>query len=494
MSTRTPPAPLPRTSTGSTDLGYRLPVRRRTLARRILHLRQAASLAPSWPLVALFGCYPLWWALGLGSFAFVILAIPMALRLGRMRSIKLPPGFALWVVFLLWAIAGILMLGMNPPDTVSEPATGRILGYVMRTAQYLAATVIFLYIGNLTREQLSRERLARLLGWFCVTIVAGGLLGLLAPGLEFTSPVEALLPQSISGHGYLHTLVHPASAQVMEVLGYTSPRPQAPFEYTNTWGQMLGVTIPWLMAGWWAHGKRWQRIVAVAALLASIPPIIYSLNRGLWIALAVMIVYITVRLALRGRMMVLWIVAVTLLISTVAFMASPLRNVVEDRLAHPHSNQGRSSINTSTAQTALRSPILGFGTTRTQVGSGQSIAVGPSADCPRCGNAVMGGDGQLWLDLIAHGLVGTFFFLAFFIQAVLRYRRDITPTGMAGMLGVFLMFVFMPVYTATGMPLLMFLIAISMLWRRDMEYRSTLPPRSDRLIPRLRRPASPEAS
>ena len=49
------------------------------------------------------------------------------------------------------------------------------------------------------------------------------------------------------------------------------------------------------------------------------------------------------------------------------------------------------------------SPLIGFGSTRNTIGGRNSIAVGESADCERCGNFTVGGNGQLWQLLFAHG-------------------------------------------------------------------------------------------
>jgi hypothetical protein len=40
-------------------------------------------LPTAWPLIALFVLYPLWWALGVSSFVFVIFAVPMLVQLRR---------------------------------------------------------------------------------------------------------------------------------------------------------------------------------------------------------------------------------------------------------------------------------------------------------------------------------------------------------------------------------------------------------------------------
>jgi hypothetical protein len=61
----------------------------------------------------------------------------------------------------------------------------------------------------------------------------------------------------------------------------TAGRPSAPFAYTNEWGNCLALLLPWLIARWWFKGTRRQRMIALAAVVLAIVPIIYSLDRGL---------------------------------------------------------------------------------------------------------------------------------------------------------------------------------------------------------------------
>ena len=118
-------------------------------------------------------------------------------------------------------------------------------------------------------------------------------------------------------------------------------------------------------------------------------------------------------------------------------------------------------------QDAIASPLVGFGDTRHQQGSVQSVAVGRSANCPSCGNGTIGGNGQLWMLLICDGFLGTAVYLSFFGYGCWRYRQDTTPYGVAGVLVLLLTFVFMIAYNATGAPLGFTMLAYAMLWRND---------------------------
>src|SRR5262245_34134620 len=101
-------------------------------------------LRPGWPLTALLGLYPIWWLLGLGAFAFLVFAVPMALYLIRHRPVRTPPGFGLWLLFLLWVAVSYAMFPFSPPNTIPGALGGRVIGISFNAASYLAATIALL--------------------------------------------------------------------------------------------------------------------------------------------------------------------------------------------------------------------------------------------------------------------------------------------------------------------------------------------------------------
>jgi hypothetical protein len=432
---------------------------------------------PAWPITALLAGYPLWWALGLGDYMFVILAIPMAAamygwRARRGRRIRLPPGFGLWLMFLLVMLAGVAMLTLTAPETVRSPLSHRVLSFANRAADYGGVTVLLLFAGNLTERELPRRRLAWLLGLLAVYTVAGGVAGVLDPGFEFNSPAIALLPHSVQNNSFIQASMHPGFAQVQNVIGVAQGRPKAPFDYTNTWGNCLSLLLPWLIVGWWTYGTRRQRIITVAALAAAVAPLVYSLDRGVWIGLGFAICYLAVRMASRRKMFLLGSLLAGFALAGFVILASPLQNIISQRLAHGHSNTIRSSLSSVAVADALASPIIGYGDTRQERGSPHSIAVGPTADCRQCGQYAVGSNGQLWLLLVCTGFVGAACYLGFFGYAVWRYRRDTTPYGLAGLLALLLPFIFMFTYVAVVVPLGLTMLSYALLWRNDRHMRN----------------------
>ncbi|MGH3320768.1 MAG: O-antigen ligase family protein [Streptosporangiaceae bacterium] len=434
---------------------------------------RGSVFAPGWPLAALFVLYPLWWALGLRTIIFPVLAVPMALTLLKRRPIKVPPGFGLWLLFLVWFVASMSMLRQNPPGTIDDGFhASELMAVAVRLVEYLTITVALLYLGNLSEKELPRLRVVRMLGALFLTTVIGGLFALALPTFEFTSPVEMILPSALANEPYVQSLVHPSTAQVMDFLGYTEGRPAAPYGYTNEWGQNLNLLLVWFAVGWFMRGTHLRRTISLVACCLALAPAIYSLNRGLWIGLALSAIYLAVRLAARGRLWGLGALGTLTAALAIAFVVSPLQEVVTARLAHPHSNSIRGFTVERTIEATSHSPVLGYGNTRDNRGSAHSIAIGPTPACPNCGTATLGSNGQLWLVLISQGYVGAAIYLSFFVVALLRYGRDPTPIGWAGTLVLLLSFMYMFVYNALVMPLMIYMLSFGLLWRNDTDRRA----------------------
>lgn len=447
------------------------PPRGRLVSRR----RQWFASHPAWPIIALLGGYPVWWVMGLADQSVIFLAIPMLLRMRAWhrqgRPIKVPPAFGVWLLFLVCVIAGIATLGLSAPDTVVSAVSNRILAYANRGLTYGALTVILLYAGNLTEGELPRRRLAWQLGLVGIYTTIGGVAGVVAPHFSFKSPLAYVLPHGMQQNNLLQASLYPGFSQVTSILGVSEGRPKAPFEYTNTWGDCLTILLPWLLVAWWSYGSSRQRKLALITAGIALAPLVYSLNRGVWAGVGLTAVYLAIRLAARGKLALLGLVCAALALVAVAVVATPLQGLITSRLQHQQSNDIRSSLSATAIQDANSAPLIGYGDTRHQQGSTTSIAIGPSASCPSCGQYPVGSNGQLYLLMICSGWVGTALFLSFFAYLAWRYRRDKTPYGMAGLLVIGLSFVYMFAYVSVTAPLEFTMLAVALLWRNEQWQR-----------------------
>ena len=165
--------------------------------------------------------------------------------------------------------------------------------------------------------------------------------------------------------------------------------------------------LPWLFVAWWSYGSKRQRKWALVTAVAALIPLVYSLNRGVWVGVGLTVIYLAVRLAARGRVGMLALVCAGLALVGVAVMATPLQGLITSRLQHQQSNSIRGSLSLAAIDDANAAPLIGFGDTRHQQGSASSIAVGPSKGCPSCGQFPVGSNGQLYLLLVCNGWLGT---------------------------------------------------------------------------------------
>ncbi|HWS34029.1 MAG TPA: hypothetical protein VN408_14960 [Actinoplanes sp.] len=428
---------------------------------------------PAWPVAGILLLYPLWWASGLGVLIFPLMAVPMLFLLVRRRSagrpVLLPPGFVWWVVFLAAVVVSIAALGTDPPGTVAERASERLLAVGYKLSMYAALTVLLIYAGNLTEAELSRRRLVRLLAGMFVLTVLGGLLGMVAGNFEFTSPVEWLLPGHIRNKGFVRSLVHPYAAQIMDIVGGDKPRPAAPWGYTNTWGNNFGLLLPWLLvAAWWSR-RTGRRLLAAGCLVVSVAPAVASLNRGLWIGVGLLLVYVAIRYVLAGRIWILLLLPTLGAALAAALILTPLGATVSARMDNGKSNGVRSFLIEKALDGFAGSPVIGYGGTRNTLGGRNSITVGESAGCERCGNFTVGGNGQLWQLMYSHGAAGTAGYLGFFAYGLWRFRRDRSPVGIAGSAAIVSSFSAMLWYNALVTPLAFMVLAYALLWRNQIE-------------------------
>jgi len=410
--------------------------------------------------------WPLWWALGVTQFVFPLFAAPLAWQLYRQQRVRVPPGFWLWALFLLWVLVSALALDVTVEGTLPPSGNGRYLAFTVRFLNYVALTVMMLYVANASERELPRRRL---IGWFTalgVQTIALGVLAVAFPGARFRTAFARVLPSELLGAdaGVV------ALAQVQSVLGETSPRPAAPFAFTNAWGNNLSLLLIWIVLGMVVAGPR-RKLVLWPLLAVAVVPVVYSLNRGMWIGIGLAIAVVSVRLARRGRRGTLITLSVVLTVGSVVFALSPLASIVQARLDAGHSNDVRSSLARDAISSAITSPVIGYGTTRETIGSDASIAIGASPDCPKCGNRDIGSTGQLWLILIAQGVIGAALYVGFFLRTLWTHRRDHSPLGIAGTLVIALELFYGLFYTALTMALAIALLTVGLL-QRNRESRS----------------------
>ncbi len=429
-------------------------------------------LKPGWPLVLLYLGFPIWWALGLAQIIFFVMGAAMALILRKqhrhLRNLWVPRGFSLWLLFLVWMSVGIFMIFVQAPGTAPGGGIGRLVNFGVRAGWYLIITIAMLYVFN-TARSVSTLRISRLLGWMFVVTAAFGVLAIAVPTLEFESPVEMLLPGKVASTNFIRALVHPSLSSSSDFLGYLQPRPTAPFPYSNAWGNNLALYLPFFILSWFGKDAGWRRKLAPFVLIGAFFPIIFSLNRGLWMSLAVAGIYAAIRLAVNGKARALQMLIAAAVVGGIVFVSSPLYDTVVLRIETPHSNERRAgTAETVIGVTAAGSPLMGYATTRTMQGTFASLAGGETADCHQCAAPPLGTQGFMWRLVLTTGFVGTGLCLAFFASQFLRRARGPSPINVVGCTVLLESVLCFFVYDSLGSALVTTMIAVGLMARADL--------------------------
>ncbi len=303
---------------------------------------------------------------------------------------------------MVWSTACVVQL-----DDLS-----RLVGFVFRLANYVGASVLFLYLYN-ARETLPPRRVAAVLTIFFGVVVAGGYLGVVAPGGSFRTITETVLPTGIAQNEYVQALVHPAFAEVQRPYGSTRTfsRPSAPFPYTNSWGCNVALLVPFVIASLLTARTRRTKVLLALLLAAALVPAFATLNRGMFLALGLLLAYAAARLALRGQLVPLVSIAGVATAGLGVAWATGVIASLSERLRYSQTNTSRSTIYGQAFDGAVQSPLFGNGAPR------------PS----NLLNISIGTQGQVWNVMFSFGFVGLAFFLGFFAVVAIRSRRVTGP-------------------------------------------------------------------
>jgi hypothetical protein len=295
--------------------------------------RPARRPASDVVVAGLIGLFPLWWVLGLAEFAWALVAVPALLSLAMRRDLVVPRGFALFALFLLWMGLSVVMI-----DTPS-----RLIGFTLRAGYYVGAAALALVAAN-GGDRLPTARIARLLTLLWFVSIAGGWLGLVLPGLTFTTPTARLLPEWLMANDFVRVMVTPGTAQVQDFLGFPVPRPKAPFTFTNDWGAMVGLLLPFVFAASRTPAMGFSRRAVRVGLALSVVPIVVSLNRGLWLSILATLAYAAVRFAAVGQVRALARMLLAGVVVVAALAVTPLGGLVASRVDNGHSDGDRSTL------------------------------------------------------------------------------------------------------------------------------------------------------
>ena len=409
------------------------------------------TLPPIAPLYIFVITYPIMWALGLAYFVWPLGALFFGLPLLMNRPVRVPPGFGLWLMFLVW----MLLSGSQGRHLT---ATGPVRLARHHLPHRHARVPMGVQPAKGCAERSLRDRAD---GAVVVGGRARGIAGVLAPSLSWHSFAQSIVPKRILSDPTGYAFIHPALTDVkFRALGHPLGRPKALFAYTNQWGAAVGVLTPFVIAAIATARRGLKRSLLIALLAASVIPIVISLNRGLWLALIGAVLYVAWRLMRQGNARLLLQVLAVLAVVAVALVASPLRSVLHERVSSKtNSNQTRVAIYSETVAQVKGSPIFGFGSPRPTT---SDILTG----------AHIGTQGQVYLVLFSHGVPGLLFFLGFFFSVFRRSRRG--DLNISSLWNIVLVIAAVEMWFYDFIPTVFFVIMIAAAWPAERPLPATM--------------------
>lgn len=392
-----------------------------------------------WPLVLVTGGVPLLFVLGLASFAWVLPGVVFGAAMLNRPMKTWPMGSGILLCFLVWIALSALAVGGGP--------SGLIL-FAYRAMVFASMAFTYMWICSTPASQIKTEVFIRCLSWMWLALVFFGYLAIHMPDLAMPSVLMRVLPHGLASQQFIIDMSEIRSSELQEFLGYPVPRPSAPLAYANSWGAGYALTFPFFILDRLvlAHGR--SRRVGVALLVIGLVPGIISINRGMWIACMVAILYVAVAKAVRGDLKTFRRLMVGLVAVVAIVLVSPLGTLVGDRFSGSEaSNETRASVSSSAVAESMKSPLIGHG-------APQSVEDGPP----------LGTHGLIWYLMYVHGFVGLALFMAWYLGNVKRGLAVSSNIGLWSTSVFIFGFLLMPIYGMMPM-LVVFGVAGAIVWR-----------------------------
>lgn len=417
---------------------------------------------PGWIVFVLFVMYPLFWLLGAAEFVWPLAAIPLAVWALTRHHLERPPAVLVFGMYVAWSLFSIVRIDSSM----------RLILFFIRYGVYVTALGLAYFVYN--ERRVRRSTFVNWVAMLWVWAIIGGYLGLLIPrGRLNTTVTSLLLPRTIADNEFVGNLVRPRFAQVQTYLGVDIPRPSTLWAYTNEWGGNVGLLTPFFVVATLYSAARWKRWAGVMGLLASLPPVILSVNRGLWLSVGTVIIFVAVRSALAGRLNPLKVLAAALVVLTAVVALTPLKEIVSTRLEESSAG-ARSRIYEEAWEGAKQSPILGWGGPRPSSG-----AFAPA----------VGTHGHIWYAMFSHGFIAALLYVCWIIGAMYRAGRRSDPVSIMLTSVVFVGALQMFFYNMFSGSLPIMLIAVGLIFRKDADAVSA-PRRSNGTVLGSRAPST----
>lgn len=386
--------------------------------------RPARTLRPdrnNWPIWGFTAGVPLTFLLGLHGFWWCMPGVVLGSRILRRPRTEIPRSTFPLILYLCWVPLGFSMLGI-----------GNLPIFLYRWSLFIGCFTVIVWITNSSEDSLPTERVVDWMAALWVSLVAFGWLAQVLPTFHSKSPFTTMLGPA-GGIDYIARISDWKIADFQALGAGKIARPAAPFGAANSWGSAVGILTPFFIRSWMIGTSRRRKRVGAFLLAAAALPIVTSVNRGLWISLALAFVYFTARKALRGRFTASILLALAIVGVAVAFVATPLGTIVQDRLVSAEdSNDSRAHIYEDAWNGALDSPLAGNGA--------------PRPTHYYKGSPPVGTHGLIWYLMFCHGFVGLALFTTWMFTELVRSGSPPTSEAWWSHLTIFICVVQIPFY------------------------------------------------
>ncbi|GAA2516903.1 O-antigen ligase family protein [Winogradskya humida] len=360
---------------------------------------------PVWPLYLMFGMVPFWWVLGGLNLIWPVFSVVLGVVLLSRGKVRMPTGWSLWLVLI-----GLIVVSGTRLEKVTS-----VFMYGLRLGFVVVAFVVYLYVYNAARNGISWKLLFQPLMVFWLSMVVLGWIGVFAPRFALTTPVEMLLPKSISNDRIVQALTHVHATEYSATSQNPYYRTAAPYPYTNNWGTGFAILIPCVVAYLSSVREGLLRKAVIVSLPLSLVPAFLTLNRGMFVGLGAGMLYLGLRALMRGDVRVIASIVGVSVLAWVVTLVIPVMDLINNRVENTESTRDRADLYWQTINAVLHSPVLGFGAPRT-------------VDTTT-GAEPLGTQGQLWLLMYSHGIPALIVFLLLFLVIARRLSAAVSTPG-----------------------------------------------------------------
>ncbi|HEY4378117.1 MAG TPA: O-antigen ligase family protein, partial [Acidimicrobiales bacterium] len=362
--------------------------------------RWYASLqSRAWPLWLVTAGTPLLFFLGLQGLAWSLPCVVFGIHIVAKKDTRYPRSAAILLLFSIWVFLSI----------VQVPAHSWAV-FMYRWSIFTGVLTCLVWVANQSEEDLPTDKI---LAWFAamwIAMIALGYVAIALPHVSTPSPFQ-MLTGPVGRIDFVARMSRWQFADYQGGQGVSLPRPAAPFPAANGWGAAIGILTPFFIYSWVVNASRRRRHVGFFLLVAAIPPVMASGNRGLWISVSVTLLYWSVRRATQRDLRPLGMLLGGAVVVGLFFLFTPAGTLVTNRLdTAQHSTDARASIYEAAWQGGLQSPFLGHG----NPGSVTDTTLPP-----------IGTHGMVWYLMYVHGFVGLGLFMAWLLWELVYTGRRI---------------------------------------------------------------------